>query len=1173
MDRGLSGWINGFIGVLIFSGSLPATRAAVGGFDPLFLTVARGAIAGLLALCLLLLFRQKRPTAREIVSLVVIALGVVVGFPLLTAVALQHISSAHSIVFIGLLPLATAIFGVIRGGERPQPAFWIFAVLGSLLVTGFALVQGGTAASLGLSFGDWLMLAAIVACGLGYAEGAALSRRLGGWQVICWALTLSLPVMLVSALALMPASFAGIGAPAFAGLAYVSLFSMLIGFIFWYRGLAQGGTASVGQLQLLQPFFGLALASLLLGETVTPAMFAVTLGVILCPLNEVGPWPFPLRTGRTAMKVLLLAAAVALAATAKGYGMDGLSQFQWKNRVLIVFGASGERKAVEQLERLANQTAELGDRDMVVLQVEGDRVRAIHGSASGLDARGLRAEADAEDAAFQVVLVGKDGGVKLRSRDADPAAPRNQNRLLVVREGRIPIWDSPIRPCRSFTVFHFDNSYARLPDRFYASVYPEPVEGPTLLKFNEGLAQELGIEADFSDPVRLAAILAGNVVPQGAMPIAMAYAGHQFGNFVPQLGDGRAILLGEVIDKNGLRRDIQLKGAGPTPFSRRGDGRAALGPVLREYIVSEAMHALGIPATRALAAVATGEQVYRETPEQGAVFVRVAASHVRVGTFQFFAARGDTEGVRVLADYVIERHYPELKGADRPYLALLEAVAARQADLIARWLGVGFIHGVMNTDNMTISGETIDFGPCAFLDEYDQMKVFSSIDQMGRYAYRNQPGIGQWNIARLAECLLPLIDADEEKAVEAANGALKTFGERFQSRWLSVFLAKIGVNAQAEGDADLVQGLLTAMQEAQADFTLTFRALADAAQGRDEGFLGQFSEPGKAIEWLAAWRVRLAQDGEDGAARAAAMRRINPAIIPRNHRIQEAIAAANYGDLSFFNRLVEALARPFEERDEFAGYRAGLGEIGNGAFDRGGDIGGQGQERARRLGLRQAEQVGGGIDDAQASMGLEQAPERLEQRVQPVCLDLVSTDGGARQGQRLFRKQAADDAVPAIGTGEQRPAAFPVAAIADRKVARRPASKAGKLASEVQILRQRHLHRLDGLDLGEAADQVVAEAEMGGGRVVVDRKRKVADGGDGCVVTEDFLFGEGRIGNGRKQKRIGARIGCVPRQGFHLVGAERADADHERNLAVEAFDSRFGGAPALLARQIERKDR
>ncbi|WP_117195423.1 protein adenylyltransferase SelO [Rhizobium terrae] len=467
-------------------------------------------------------------------------------------------------------------------------------------------------------------------------------------------------------------------------------------------------------------------------------------------------------------------------------------------------------------------------------------------------------------------------------------------------------------------MFQFDNSYARLPERFFASVYPEPVEGPKLLKFNEELARELGIEADFSDPARLAAILAGNVVPPGAMPIAMAYAGHQFGNFVPQLGDGRAILLGEVVDGRGTRRDIQLKGAGPTPFSRRGDGRAALGPVLREYIVSEAMHALGVPATRALAAVATGEPVYRDHVEQGAVFVRVAASHVRVGTFQFFAARGDNDGVKLLADYVIGRHYPELAGSGNPYHLLLRAMARRQAGLIAQWMGIGFIHGVMNTDNMTISGETIDFGPCAFLDEYNPMKVFSSIDEMGRYAYRNQPGIGQWNIARLAECLLPLLDSDEDKAVDMANAVLKEFGERFQKAWLGVFQSKIGLALEADGDGELVQELLAAMHEGEADFTLAFRRLADAAEGRDDGFLACFKAPARPREWLDRWRERLAEEALSAEARAAAMRRCNPAVIPRNHRVEEAIASANYGDFSVFERLLEALEKPFEERPDFA---------------------------------------------------------------------------------------------------------------------------------------------------------------------------------------------------------------------------------------------------------------
>ena len=469
-------------------------------------------------------------------------------------------------------------------------------------------------------------------------------------------------------------------------------------------------------------------------------------------------------------------------------------------------------------------------------------------------------------------------------------------------------------------MFQFDNSYARLPDRFFASVYPEPVEGPKLLRFNQKLAAELGVEADLSDPDRLASVLSGNVVPQGASPLAMAYAGHQFGNFVPQLGDGRAILIGEVMDRAGQRRDIQWKGAGPTPFSRRGDGRAALGPVIRAYVVSEAMHALGIPATRALAAVSTGELVQREQEQQGAVFVRVAASHVRVGTFQFFAARGDTEGVRTLANYVIERHYPDLMGAQNPYLALLQAVADRQAELIARWLGVGFIHGVMNTDNMTISGETIDFGPCAFLDEYNPMKVFSSIDRQGRYAYRNQPGIGQWNIARLAEALVPLIDADEEKAVGAANSVLKAFGDTFQAHWIEVFRAKLGLVTARDGDGDLVQGLLSAMEENEADFTRTFRALCNAAEGHDDDLLACFADPSKLREWLPKWNERLAEEGRSPADVATEMRGVNPWLIARNHRIEEAIAAANYGDFSFFEKLVEALEKPFEERPEFADY-------------------------------------------------------------------------------------------------------------------------------------------------------------------------------------------------------------------------------------------------------------
>src|SRR5689334_7995293 len=377
--------------------------------------------------------------------------------------------------------------------------------------------------------------------------------------------------------------------------------------------------------------------------------------------------------------------------------------------------------------------------------------------------------------------------------------------------------------------FPFQNSYAALPANFFARVAPTPVEKPRLIKLNRPLARHLGLNPHQLDTPEGAEILAGKTLPDGADPIAMAYAGHQFGHFVPQLGDGRAILLGEVIDRDGVRRDIQLKGSGPTPFSRRGDGRAALGPVLREYIISEAMFRLGIPTTRSLAAVMTGENVMRETMLPGAVLTRVAASHIRVGTFQFFAARGDTDGVRRLADHVIIRHYPDLAQNDRPYHALLDAVIARQAELVARWLLIGFIHGVMNTDNTSISGETIDYGPCAFMDEYNPATVFSSIDEMGRYAYGNQPRIALWNLTRLAECLLPLFSDDQAKAIEQAQFALGAFADTFTAAYQAGLRAKIGLFTAAEGDEALVQDLLDAMTKNQADFTLTFRRLGDAA--------------------------------------------------------------------------------------------------------------------------------------------------------------------------------------------------------------------------------------------------------------------------------------------------------------------------------------------------------
>lgn len=468
-------------------------------------------------------------------------------------------------------------------------------------------------------------------------------------------------------------------------------------------------------------------------------------------------------------------------------------------------------------------------------------------------------------------------------------------------------------------MIRIDNSYVKLPQRFYAHVAPTPVAAPRLIAFNWKLADELGLGVGDTAPQTLADIFSGNVVPAGAEPVALAYAGHQFGNFVPQLGDGRAVLLGEVLDREDRRRDIQLKGSGPTPFSRRGDGRAALGPVLREYIVSEAMHALGIPATRALAAVTTGEPVMRDMVLPGAVLTRVASSHIRVGTFQYFAARGDEDGVRILADHVIDRHYPQAREAENPYLAMLHGIASRQATLVAQWLCVGFVHGVMNTDNMAVSGETIDFGPCAFLDEYHAGKVFSSIDTMGRYAYGKQPSIAQWNLARLAECLLFLLDSDEEKAAGLANGVLDSFATLFQSAWLEGLRGKLGLTQAEDDDLPLVQDLLSQLQASEVDFTNAFRALSDAPAGDSEPFRGQFIDLAAIDSWLERWRERLAREERDAQVVAAAMRSVNPAIIPRNHRIEEAIAAAvEDDDFSLFEQMVAATARPYDDRPEFA---------------------------------------------------------------------------------------------------------------------------------------------------------------------------------------------------------------------------------------------------------------
>ncbi len=458
------------------------------------------------------------------------------------------------------------------------------------------------------------------------------------------------------------------------------------------------------------------------------------------------------------------------------------------------------------------------------------------------------------------------------------------------------------------------DTYGGLPPHFYARVAPSPVAGPRLIKFNRELAAELGLDVGL-DSQALAAVFSGNEIAPGSNPLAMAYAGHQFGQFVPQLGDGRAILLGEVRDARGRRRDVQLKGSGRTPFSRGGDGRAAVGPVLREYLVSEAMHWLGIPATRALAAVATGEAVFRERRLPGAILTRVAASFVRVGTFEYFAARGDVDATRRLADYVIERHYPELAAASDPYLELLRSVVRRQANLVARWMSVGFIHGVMNTDNMAVSGETIDFGPCAFMDVYDPATVFSSIDHRGRYAYQSQPAAAHWNLARFAETLLPLIHADAEQAIRDATGAISLFAGEFEEQWLACMRRKLGLFSEEEGDAALIRGLLDAMQMGGADFTVTFRRLCAAAES------GSADAELLSREWLDGWRSRLAREPHPASEHAAFMRLVNPAVIPRNHRIEQVIAAAVDGDdFAPFEELNRVLMRPYEDNPSFAAY-------------------------------------------------------------------------------------------------------------------------------------------------------------------------------------------------------------------------------------------------------------
>lgn len=452
----------------------------------------------------------------------------------------------------------------------------------------------------------------------------------------------------------------------------------------------------------------------------------------------------------------------------------------------------------------------------------------------------------------------------------------------------------------------FDNSYARLPDRFYSNQMPTRVAAPEIVKLNRELAKEIGIDPDLLS----ADILAGNEIPEGAEPIAMAYGGHQFGGWNPQLGDGRAILLGEVVGPDGVRRDIQLKGSGKTKYSRNGDGRATLGAVLREYLVSEAMAALGLPTTRALAAVTTGEQIMREGYERGAVLTRVAQSHIRVGTFQYYFARNDVEALQLLTDHVIERHYPHAATAENPTRAMLDAIIERQADLVARWMLLGFIHGVMNTDNSAVSGETIDYGPCAFMDVFHPETVFSSIDRQGRYAWQNQPEIAHWNMSQLAQALFPVLG---DNAEAEAKAALLEFTPKFTQTFYNGFAAKIGMLGDTPDNRTLVTELMGVMAQGEVDFTLFFRQLTlGVGSGNFDEVRAMFPDTKIIDLWIEKW--------DHVNADLSLMQKSNPIFIPRNHRVEEVIVAANSGNLAPFNKLHEVLSRPYDEQPENTEY-------------------------------------------------------------------------------------------------------------------------------------------------------------------------------------------------------------------------------------------------------------
>ena len=464
-------------------------------------------------------------------------------------------------------------------------------------------------------------------------------------------------------------------------------------------------------------------------------------------------------------------------------------------------------------------------------------------------------------------------------------------------------------------VWNLENSYSLLPESFFSKVEPNLVSSPKLIILNHQLASDLGLNIDYLQSADGISVLAGNKIPAGSIPIAQAYAGHQFGYFTI-LGDGRAVLLGEQITPSDERFDIQLKGSGRTPYSRGGDGRASLGPMLREYIISEAMHALGTPTTRSLAVVTTGEMVYRDTSLPGAVLTRVAASHIRVGTFQYAASRGNVEELRALADHTLRRHFPYVEWDKKRYITLLKEVIKRQAVLIAKWQLVGFIHGVMNTDNMAISGETIDYGPCAFMNEYDPGTVFSSIDRQGRYAYGNQPAIAAWNLARFAETLLPLLSEHRESAIEIAQETISGFDQMYHHHWLSGMRAKLGIVNEEEGDVLLIESLLNMMQNYHADFTNTFLALTF---GRAEQ--SALSTSSEFNEWRELWRARLKR--QNNISPQELMRKSNPALIPRNHRVEEALeTAVNQADYAYMNKLLKVLANPYAHTAKQVEYSA-----------------------------------------------------------------------------------------------------------------------------------------------------------------------------------------------------------------------------------------------------------